>query len=56
MKAIQMAHDAMLRHYVRYTGLPLETIEKELLADTDKYLTPEEAASYKMCDLIADLK
>lgn len=55
-KAVKMAHDSMVRHYEKYLGLPVDVIENELLADNDKYLTPEEAASYKMCDLIADLK
>lgn len=56
MYAIQQYHDRMIRLYEKYTGLSKDVIENNLLGDTDTFLTPEEALSFNICDLISDLK
>jgi ATP-dependent protease ClpP protease subunit len=56
MKAMTMYHDLMVSHYEKFTGLPRDVIEKELLNSEDVILTPEDARGFELCDVIMDLK
>jgi ATP-dependent Clp protease protease subunit len=56
MKSMTLYHELMLAHYEKYTGLPRDIIEDQLLNSEDVILTPEDAKSFNLCDAILDLK
>jgi ATP-dependent protease ClpP protease subunit len=56
MKSMQLYHELMLTHYEKFTGLPRDMIEEQLLNSEDVILTPEDAKGFNLCDIIMDLK
>ncbi len=44
--------DRMINHYLKYTKLSRKTIEKELLCDSDVWLTAKQCLKYNLADEI----
>jgi hypothetical protein len=53
---MKMYHDLMLAHYEKFTGLPRDEIEAQLLNSEDVILSPQDAIGFNLCDVIMDLK
>lgn len=49
-------HEWMIDHYVRYTALTRDEVQKCVMPEHDVYITPEEALMYGMCDKIVEPK
>lgn len=56
MKEFDNYHEKIVKFYMEKTGLERKTIESELLKDLDTWLLPHEAVSFKIADLVCDLK
>ena len=46
-------YNMIVSHYKKYTGLKSDIIKKELLKETDTWLTPKEAIKYNLADRIS---
>jgi ATP-dependent Clp protease protease subunit len=47
-------HQRIIDHYRKCTGLPIKTIENELLPEHNVWMTAEDALRLKICDIIDD--
>ena len=56
-KEEDLEHERILQHYLTYSNLTDKNeLEKHLLRDVDTWLTPEEAVSYGLADVIEPLR
>lgn len=49
----QLVNERMLRHYIKYTGIPEKKIHEKLLPHHDVFLTADEAKKLGVCDVVA---
>ena len=55
-EAFKSFHEKMLEFYVECTGLDVEFVKKNLLAERDHYFSPDKALEYNMVDIVQTLE
>lgn len=55
-EAFKTFHEKILEFYIECTGLDIDFVKKNLLAERDHYFSPETAIEYNMVDLVSTLE